>query len=81
MEYNSVVNYVLSLVPLHNFHNLQAHDLSHFPIKQAPSGLKRLRFEAPNRKSGIFPAHLADIYAGLLPKPIRSLAWATCLFT
>lgn len=81
LEYSTISNYVSSLLPLHEHHNLQAPDISHFSIKHALTGVKRSRLERPNKKCPILPSHLQSVYDNLylVPAEARVAFWCACL--
>ena len=81
LEYNTIVNYVHSITPLHHRHDLAGPNLQHFSIREALAGLQRSRRELPFQKRAITLDHLHHIHDNLcsLPQERRAVFWAACL--
>ena len=83
LEYSTVLNFVHSLSTLHHFRNKTAPNLKYYKIRQALTGLQKLRLFAPNRKQPILPLHLSLIYEriALVSKRLRKVFWVACLIS
>lgn len=51
LELSTISNYVAAMMPFHQMLNIEAPDIGHFTVRQALAGVKRQKFELPNRKN------------------------------
>ena len=81
MEFSSISNYLAAVVSLHVSHDLSPTDLTDPLVRSAMEGARRQKREFPQRKAGITPQLLRDIFAQLsvLPPTHRVAFWAACL--
>lgn len=81
LEYNSIINYIHSLLAFHHNKNLQSPNLNHFLIKQSLAGVQRSSRERPHKKHPLLPVHFTPGYRPLkkLPKRTQYVFWVVYL--